>query len=250
MSARFPDLPAQMAALPVDHRGFPVPWFVAWEDGKPLFPVADGEKLGIAYRKGLCWVCGGKLPKMRASVIGPMCAINRTISEPQSHIECARFSARRCPFLANPRMKRVPEHLLPEDRKEAAGDGIKRNPGAVAVWIEANPSKPFRVGDGYLFELGRPSKVEWYAEGRTATRQEVLHSIETGLPLLLESCASEPTKERQAAAVNELMRRYERITPLLPSTAAPSGAASRASGVSHQHAGAVEASAGQEGRDE
>ena len=106
-ATRFPDLPATMRDLPVDHRGFPVPWFVAWIDGKPSFPVADGAKMALAVRQGLCWVCGGKLPKMRASVIGPMCAINRTISEPQSHLECARFSARRCPFMANPRMGRL-----------------------------------------------------------------------------------------------------------------------------------------------
>lgn len=215
-NTRFPDLPRQMQKLPVDHRGFPVPWFVAWIDGKPSFPVADGRKMHIARIQQRCWVCGGKLPKIRASVIGPMCAINRTISEPQSHLECARFSARHCPFLANPRMKRVPEHLHPEGAKDAAGDGIKRNPGACAVWIESKPSKPFPVGDGILFELGKPTKVEWYANGKEATRAEVVESIESGLPILLESCAMEPTAARRTQAVMELTRRHEKIQRLLP----------------------------------
>lgn len=211
---RFPDLPKHMAQLPVDHRGFPVPWFVAWQDGKPLFPVADGEKMGRAHRCDLCWVCGGHLGRYRASVIGPMCAINRTISEPQSHVECARFSALRCPFLSQPRMKRVGEHMLPVDRQEAAGDGIKRNPGATAVWIEKQKTKPFRVANGYLFELGEPHQVEWYANGRLATRAEVEYSIETGLPLLMQSIDKE-LPSRRPAALAELQKRRGNVAKLL-----------------------------------
>jgi hypothetical protein len=33
--------------------------------------------------------------------------------------------------------------------------------------------------------------VEWYAHGRPATREEVLHSIETGIGILEEQAASE-----------------------------------------------------------
>jgi hypothetical protein len=216
VNERFPDLPRQMAALPVDHRGFPVPWFVAWQEGKPMFPVADGRKMALAVKDQLCWVCGGKLPKARASVIGPMCAVNRTISEPQSHLECARFSARNCPFLANPRMKRVPETLLPDNRVKPAGDGIMRNPGAVAVWIETTPSRPFRVGNGHLFELGKPTKVEWYAHGRSATREEVLDSIRSGLPLLFEAADQEPTPERRDAARMNILERLDGMARLLP----------------------------------
>jgi hypothetical protein len=195
-----------MANLKVDHRGFPVPWFVAWVDGEPQFPVADGDKFAIAHRCSLCWVCGGKLGRYRASVIGPMCAVNRTISEPQSHVECARFSAINCPFLSQPRMKRVNEKMLPVDAKEAAGNGIKRNPGACAVWIETRPTTPFRVGQGYLFRLGDPHDVEWYANGRQATREEILHSIETGLPLLESEIEREPEHRREAARA-DLARR-------------------------------------------
>lgn len=213
---RFPDLPALMRMLPVDHRGFPVPWFVAWEDGKPIFPVADGYKFNLARAKDLCWVCGEKLPKVRASVIGPMCAVNRTTSEPQCHLECARFSARNCPFLANPRMKRVPESKLPDDAVEGAGDMIKRNPGVATIWIEPRKTTLFRVGDGVLFQLGKPSKVEWYAEGREATRAEIEHSIKTGLPLLLDAIDMEETPARRLAAAKDLKSRYTKTLALLP----------------------------------
>ncbi len=213
---RFPDLPAHMKALRVDHRGFPVPWFVAWIDGEPHFPVADGDKFGRAHRCGLCWVCGGQLGKWRASVIGPMCAINRTISEPQSHVDCARFSARNCPFLSRPAMKRVPEGILPHGAVEAPGEVLKRNPGAVALWIETVATTPFRAGDSYLFKLGEPKAVEWYANGRAATRDEVEHSIFTGLPLLTEACRKESTEARRAAALAELERRAKGVEVYLP----------------------------------
>ena len=35
--------------------------------------------------------------------------------------------------------------------------------------------------------MGAFEKVEWYAEGRQATRAEVEHSVKTGLPLLVEA---------------------------------------------------------------
>lgn len=221
IAPRFPDLPDHMKALRLDHRGFPVPWFVDWNDaGEPVFPAIDHAKFVKAVKVGLCWVCGGKLGRFRASVIGPMCAINRTISEPQSHVDCARFSARNCPFLANPRMGRVPVAKIEEKAGvaivPAAGDGILRNPGACAVWIETRRTQPFKVGTGWLFELGDPESVEWYANGREATREEVEHSIFTGLPLLAEACRKESTEARRAAALAELERRTKGVGRYLP----------------------------------
>jgi hypothetical protein len=216
MTDRFPDLPDRMRRLPVDSRGIVVPWFVAWVDGEPQFPVVDASKLTRAHRLGLCWVCGEKLGRYRASVIGPMCAINRTISEPQSHVECARFSARRCPFLSQPRMGRVPDAKLPNDKIAPAGLGLKRNPGVAAVWIETCPTMMFRVGDGYLFQLGEPHAVEWWCEGREATRAEVAHSIDTGLEHLVAACLQEAPGSRREAALVELATRAADNERLLP----------------------------------
>jgi hypothetical protein len=96
-----------MRHLPIDERGYPVPWFVAWlPDGKPEFRAMDRTKWFRAIREKLCWVCGGKLGVNVCFVAGPMCGINRTSSEPPSHLECARYSSRNCPFLNNPRMVR------------------------------------------------------------------------------------------------------------------------------------------------
>lgn len=40
-----PPQPPKMQHLPVDERGFPAPYFVAWIDGKPDHRVVDPEKL-------------------------------------------------------------------------------------------------------------------------------------------------------------------------------------------------------------
>lgn len=184
MSERFPNLPATMRRLPVDRRGFPVPWFVAWEDGEPVFPCMDGAKLGTAWQNRLCWVCGRSLHRKKVSVIGPMCAVNRVSSEPPSHLDCARFSALNCPFLTRPRMKRVGDQHLPHTAIEPGGMMIKRNPGVTLLWIEHRMPTPIAANGGVIFQLGRPVAVEFYAEGREATRAEIMHSIETGLPEL------------------------------------------------------------------
>jgi hypothetical protein len=212
MSNRFPDLPSRMRSLPVDHRGFPVPWFVAWIDGKPDFPIAEGRKIMLAHRKGLCWVCGGALGRIKAFVIGPMCAINRTSSEPPSHLECARFSALHCPFLTKPRMKRVNGDDMPHGT-QVAGMMITRNPGVTLVWQTLRYSRFDDGRGGSLFDIGQPHALEWYAEGRRAMRAEVEHSIATGLPALESMCEQDPDPEGARA---ELAARKAGAALLLP----------------------------------
>lgn len=210
---RFPDLPAKMRGLPTDHRGFPVPWFVPWVEGKPVFPAQGHGKADRAWDHNLCWVCGGQLGRLSSYVIGPMCAVNRTSSEPPCHLECARFSARNCPFLANPRMRRSIPFCQAEGR--VAGEGIERNPGATLLWIVKTQAKGerFFAGNGYLFEIGPRHAHEWYANGRIATRAEVLTSIETGLPLLEEYVETDPDPTGARA---EFERRKDAALALVP----------------------------------
>jgi hypothetical protein len=98
------ELPDRMRSLKISDEGFPTPWFVPWIDGKPEFRGMVGEKLGIALRHKRCWICGQPLGKYLTFSIGPMCAVNRNIAEPPSHLSCAEYSVRACPFLSNPRM--------------------------------------------------------------------------------------------------------------------------------------------------
>jgi len=132
-----------------------------------------------------------------------MCGITRTISDPPSHRECAEFAAKHCPFMANPAAKRNPRNL-PADARDAPGVGLKRNPGAVAVWVTRG-YQPFRApGGGTLFDIGEPESVEWFANGRLATQGEVEASVSSGIHHLTEAAEAQGPK-----AVAELDRRRE-----------------------------------------
>jgi hypothetical protein len=210
---RFRAMPRKMAGLAIDHRGFPVPWFVAWQDGKPVFPAMDPRKLQRAIVRNLCWVCGGELGRIKAFVIGPMCAVNRTSAEPPCHLECARFSALNCPFLSKPAMGRVPIEHYGGTRENTPGVMLERNPGVTLIW-QTRRYELFDDGaGGTLFDIGKPHSVEWYARGRRATRLEVLESIETGIPHLEALVEADPDR---AGAQAELDRRLAAALELVP----------------------------------
>jgi len=182
-SIRAIPLPTRMRHLPISATGYPVPWFVNWLDGEPDFRVVGPGRIGRAIRADLCWLCGETLGKFKAFTIGPMCAVNRVSSEPPSHRECAEYAVQACPFLTRPRMRRN-EKDVPEEAEEPAGIGLKRNPGVALVWITKSYKLFKPTNGGVLFEIGPPETIRFYAEGRRATREEIMASIDSGLPHL------------------------------------------------------------------
>lgn len=203
-----PPLPKGVRKLPLDPRGYPIPWFVD-QTGVIDFRIVDERKRRQAIHQSLCWVCGGPLDRMFAFVIGPMCAVNRISSEPPSHVSCAEFSARACPFLSKPSAKRR-EGGMPEEATPPPGVAIMRNPGVALVWV-TDSYEIRRVGDGVLLKIGNPRGVLWFCEARQATRVEVLKGIETGLPQLMDSA-----KLQGPDAVAALERALERAMKLVP----------------------------------
>jgi hypothetical protein len=189
LRADIPAPPPMMRHLPIDKRGYPVPWFVMWVDGEPEFRAMDRQKFMLAMNRRRCWVCGGDLFREEVYTIGPMCAINRISGEPPSHRECAEYSARACPFLTKPHMVRREDEAFNSEKQPPAGIMIARNPGVTLLWytrrriIQDVRGRP-GAGDGFLFQIGRPFKTEWYCQGRPATRAEVMASIDSGYPLL------------------------------------------------------------------
>lgn len=198
-----------MRGLPLDRRGYPVPWFAAWEDGEgnevargrgiPQIKFMSGKAVGEALRDGRCWVCGGRLGRYKAFVIGPMCAVNRINAEPPSHLDCADFSARACPFLARPHMRRSgagDEEVI----EELPGIALLRNPKVACVWIIQGRFTTTRTEKGPLMRLPEPDSLRWYAEGRPATRPEIEEAVTTGLPSLHDLAKS----EREHAEIDRL----------------------------------------------
>lgn len=199
-------IPSRIRALPVHpEMRLPLPWFCQQEP--PDFRVARGGALAQAHRRQLCWICGQpRYPKRMAFVVGAMCIVTGTASEPPSHPECARFAAQACPFLANPRMRRNEQGLRASDGtllgglQESAGHSIQRNPGVAAI-LTTDHYKLFGDGrGGVLVEMGKPLRVDWWREGRAATRDEVAHSIDTGLPTLERIANDEGPEAAEALA--------------------------------------------------
>jgi hypothetical protein len=186
--------PRLMEKLPIDARGYPVPWFVDWIRGEPEFRAMDIRKFKAAIKDRLCWTCGNPLFREEIFVIGPMCAINRISSEPPSHRECAEYAAKSCPFLTKPHMHRRTDDTFEAGRKPSPGVMVERNPGVTLLWytrrheLQRVKDRP-GAADGVLFRIGSPFKLEWYSRGREATRAEVLEAIRTGLPLLYQAAA-------------------------------------------------------------
>jgi hypothetical protein len=222
-------LTPRLQRLPVDSRGYPVPWFVQWVDehqvavepdtpnAVPEFRLMDRAKWYRAVNEGLCWVCGEVLGAYKTFVIGPMCGINRTTSEPACHLDCAEWSARNCPFLTRPHMdRRNNDGLQERTRHNVAGELIDRNPGVTLLWT----TKRFMVWrddkGAPLIAVGDPTNIRWYAEGRPATRAEVEASVSSGLPLLERMALDEDQAEGGNRAVVELARRRVQLEWLYP----------------------------------
>lgn len=203
-------LPPRMRGLRRDHRGYVIPYFVAWLDeqdreveppnGKPDFRVLSPARMKLCIRDRRCWLCGQPLGVRMVFAIGPMCAATRTTMEPPGHYDCARYGVEVCPFLSRPRMRRNAEDM-PEGHW-APGLTIDRNPGVTALWVTRS-YKMFRAGTegggtpGALIKVGNPERVEWYREGRPATRAEVDASIESGLPILRATADKQSPEARR-----------------------------------------------------
>lgn len=194
--------PPAIEKLPRDHRDYPIPWFVATlPDGSRDFRISQDPITAI--REDRCWVCGEKfIDSIYAFVIGPMCSVNRVSSEPPSHPECAEFSVKACPFLSMPKAQRR-EANIPACTAQGAGYAIKRNPGVALIWITSYFKREV-YPQGSLWRLHKdPAELSWWCEGRPATREEVMESIDSGLPIL-QKMAKQQSKEAEAALAEML----------------------------------------------
>jgi hypothetical protein len=217
-------MPDRLKKLPLSDKGFPIPAFVAWLDIEKKrylpegtrgavrdFLVVNDQYMDRCYRLLRCWICGEPLGRHRIFAMGPMCAVSGTTMEPPSHRDCVEYAARACPFLINPRMRRN-EKGLPDD-VSAPGMMIDRNPGATALWETESYHRFQPPGGGLLCRFGEPRRVDWWTQGRPATRAEALAAIDSGMPILLGMARQDGPE-----GVREIEDRYKRVLGLLPAT--------------------------------
>jgi hypothetical protein len=108
---------------------------------------------------------------------------------------------------------------MPAGHKPPGGFMIPRNPGVMLLW---HTRRLERFGDGrggQLFNIGEALGWEWWAEGRAATRAEVLESIHSGMPILRAKCDEESTKTRRRDAHAALDAALAQVTDFLPEAA-------------------------------
>lgn len=200
-------IPDRMKTLPIDDRGFPVPWFVPWFNNKWEFRGMDSEKFRAAIKYRRCWMCGQPLGKFLTFAIGPMCMVNRNISEPPSHLTCVEYGVKACPFLTQPKMRRNEKDL---PKGHIAGMGIMDNPGLTVLWTTLSYHAWKPPGGGVLFEIGDPKHIEYYTEGRRATKQEVLDILKERIPKLMNEAVKDGPD-----AIEELNHRYAKAQDLV-----------------------------------
>jgi ferredoxin len=197
-----PRLPGRMHNLPIDDRGYPIPEFVSNLDGTRDFRVVSLEHLAKCIRDSACWICGQPLETWKVFVIGPLAAIQGTSNEPPSHVECAEFAVRACPFLLLPKAQYRPTDI-PNIQKMPGS--MKRNPGACCLYTVTGYSHHKKPdGRGIIFRYGSAVRVDWYTQGRPAKRSEVLASINASL-LAVHREASDQAIEKRVA---ELLPAY------------------------------------------
>jgi hypothetical protein len=165
-------IPARMAHLPLDPRGYPV-FFGAYVDstGQAHFTVNDEVKRIAMIQFDLCSICGKALFRGRWFCGGPMSAFHEQgayIDMPM-HDECVHYALQVCPYLAMPSwrnlsdkmLERIPDAIVAVDRTMID----KRPPVFVAVMATGQRMVGSRY-ERYVRPRRPYLKVEYWQHGR------------------------------------------------------------------------------------
>jgi hypothetical protein len=187
-------IPRRMLGLPRDERGFVVPWFAWHEDvGRPHISISDQEKWCEAVRRDRCWLCGQPLGVFKTFVAATINVVTRTVFEPPSHLDCAEYAMRVCPFLSNPAMRRrqhAERHVDQDCIIGHAGQRPAPNPGVFVLWVTRSYTLG-RLRDKLAITMGDPESVIWWTRGRSATAAEV----EAGLAVVRRYFPTKPSHD-------------------------------------------------------
>lgn len=145
MNPNLPPLPDYMRGLPVDDDGVPVPFVVAWIDGKADRSQPNTAAMTRCIQEDLCAICGEKLGRFKAFTLSHQQVLTGVASDPPGHLECVFYAA---------------EVLM------------SSAPIVVVVW-STEQSRLLLSGRRPLWEVGAPDRVGWFVGGRPAVREEI-----------------------------------------------------------------------------
>lgn len=158
------EMPARIARLPRTANGYPIPYFVAYINGKPDMKILDAHKqlTCIQYRR--CGICGESIGGEVAFISGPIGIANCVVTDPGMHEECAEYAIRVCPFMARPNAKRAADFTYPEGSAKSPG-ALEERPDRTGIAI-SRAYAGRNAGDGsVLIKFYPPSRVRWFVDG-------------------------------------------------------------------------------------
>jgi hypothetical protein len=96
-------MPARIARLPRDRRGYPIPFIVTRDgNGDPHFTMNDTHKAATCAHFELCGICGERLGALKCFVGGPGSAFHPDgmFFDGPVHRDCGVYALQSCPYLA------------------------------------------------------------------------------------------------------------------------------------------------------
>ena len=197
-------------ARPAHSIGAAIRFHGSWrEAGQPDFRCVAPGKLEEAVRRSICWVCGQPLGRFKSFTTGPLCAVNGVSAEPPSHRECAEYSAKTCPFLTKPRMRRN-ERDLSDDAPHPVGSMIDRNPGVALIWTTST-FQVRRVAEGALFRSARLMRCSGSPKAERPRALRFWPRSKVGFPISWLSAEKDGPE-----ALRELHRLTDQATQFVP----------------------------------
>jgi len=174
-------LPARMARLPRDYRGYPI-FYTVQPDPKP----ADGARvdfrvLNMAHHmecaiRRTCAICNKRLGSRLFFLGGPMCVQNRVFGDGPVHEECGRYAMRVCPYLSiaskQYRMTDVEEKQYEDGSYDSFdANAILIKPQRVVIYICGDYHVAPVPGGKHIYRVPPGGIAEWYTtEGRYLCR--------------------------------------------------------------------------------
>lgn len=165
--------------------GYIVPYFVCWYLGRepvhertpgavPSFQTVDAVRAIHCRRQRLCWICGKQIGTYKWFVFGPAGVVAQQSVEPPSHMDCAHYAVQVCPFMLNPN-KHIRVNRPLRESEQVTPDLSTHNPGVSVLWVTKTfLPVPIDPKNGvYRYDVGEPEMIEYWREGRKATRAEI-----------------------------------------------------------------------------
>lgn len=162
-------MPANIAALPRDKRGLPIPAsaFIR-PDGTPDFTVINPERWASLVKVRGCGVCGMPLEELLWFIGGPVSHQTHMFFDHPMHKECAEYALQVCSYLALPRMT----YRKQQDRNVREVKGASSERGERTMLASTASYRVVQFQGEVFLQASEWITVQWWKEGKQLTEVE------------------------------------------------------------------------------